>query len=155
MAAPDRPPSPAKLETRKARNPPTGLQQDGSFSRPRKRRIFRSRSRCLSRSVVLLDAHGHVRLVGIGGALRGASYETVGQQGCALDVGDERYAEVDRGTSDEVPGADLLRLLGTLFRAAHKILVSGGGGGQSAFKRSEIVTLGENAQSVPEEHVAV
>lgn len=66
---------------------------------------------CLGRPVVLLDAHGDVRPLG----LCGASYEAVGQQGRALDVGDERHPEVDGGASDEVAGADLLRLLRPLL----------------------------------------
>lgn len=80
------------------------------------------RSRGLGHAVVLLDAHGDVRLVGLSGALGVASYETVGQQGGALDVGDQRHAEVDRGTSDEVPGADLLCLLCPLLWAARPFL---------------------------------
>lgn len=70
------------------------------------------RRRCLGRPVVLLDAHGDVRPLGLGGA----SYEAVGQQRGALNVGDERHAEVYGGASDEVTGADLLRLLRPLFR---------------------------------------
>lgn len=66
---------------------------------------------CLGRPVVLLDAYGDVRPLGLGGA----SYEAVGQQRRTLDVRDERHAEVYRGASYEVTRADLLRLLRPLL----------------------------------------
>lgn len=92
--------------------------------------LLRSWRSGFDRAVVLLDTHRDIR----SRRLRGALYDALHHKRGTLHVGDKAHAEINSGASDKVPGADLLRLLGSLFFFAF-----GGGANFQVYERSKLV----------------